>query len=445
MAATLRQAGHQVNIFDRYAYQKMNGPGREVVNNAMLAVISDFKPDLIGFGTVSPLIYDTVVCVALVRQSYDGLIIAGGPHASALPALTLEKIPGLDGVIQGEGEEAIVSLANGDNPAEIPGLWWKSDADNQPASSCRSYQIADLDSLPFPAFDLLDMDFYTRPSTYPIAGYYLSSVSLLTARGCLQNCEFCCESLTYGKGLRFHSPEYVIAWLNQVLTDYKINGVYFHDNDFLVNEQRIRQLCEMMLAGGISKKIVWGMQTRADRITPEMLALLKRAGCVYLEMGIETALQDQLDQVGKAISVGTAEQAINWCRRAGITTRAYLMTGFQGETLATMKTTLAWLKQFKPDIFTWNLLALYPGTSLYEKMGRDFFALHDWHEATIVDFYGRDHLSSVPPKERRHWEEKRLFPYRNYRRRLHVLRVNSFCRLASLASDILSEKVKSVI
>ena len=162
-------------------------------------------------------------------------------------------------------------------------------------------------------------------------------------------------------------------------------------------------------------------------------------------MGTETALQSQLDQVNKAISVDTAEQAIRWCRRAGITSRAYLMTGFQEETLEAMDTTFNWLKKVKPDIFTWNLMALYPGTILYEKIGQNFFANHDWNEATITNFYQQDHLSSVPPKERDQWQEKQLYPYRNHRRRRHVLRVNSLRQLGSLASEILKEKLKHVI
>jgi radical SAM superfamily enzyme YgiQ (UPF0313 family) len=161
-----------------------------------LTSINNFQPDIIGFNTVSPLIYDTVACVALVRRSYRGLIVAGGPHASALPALTLKKISGLNGVIQGEGEEAIVRLADGNNPDQIPGVWWKRGPGSQPTAPSQVLQIENLDTLPFPAFDLLDMDFYTRPSTYPIAGHYLSSISLLTARGCSHNFEFCCESLT---------------------------------------------------------------------------------------------------------------------------------------------------------------------------------------------------------------------------------------------------------
>ena len=187
------------------------------------------------------------------------------------------------------------------------------------------------------------------------------------------------------------------------------------------------------------------MQTRADRINPKILRLLKMAGCVCIELGIETANQNQLNQIGKAVSVNTFERAIRWCQKSGITTRAYLMTGFPGETLDNMKTTLNWLKMVKPDIFSWCLLSLHPGTTLYEKTGHNFFADHDWQEASIADFFQRDHTSSIHPEERKRWQNNQLFPYQKRLRHNHILKVNNLCQLGSLAGNILMDRIKNII
>ena len=125
IASYLKQHGYEVSIFDRYAMQAYLGNDQRDIDNAMVSHSNVFEPDLIGFNTVSPLIHDTVKCASLIRKDYQGLMVAGGHHASALPQLTLERIPELNGVVTGEGEIVLNSLASGDDPSSIPGLWWE--------------------------------------------------------------------------------------------------------------------------------------------------------------------------------------------------------------------------------------------------------------------------------------------------------------------------------
>jgi radical SAM superfamily enzyme YgiQ (UPF0313 family) len=430
MAAVLRQEGHIVSIFDRFSIQAVVGRNKDKINAAMLEHIKIYKPDLIGLNTISPLIYDTLECVSLIRRIYAGPVVAGGHHVSALPELTLLKIPGLNGIVQGEGESAINSLARGENPASIPGVWWKNKESiivHTPAQ-----QIDNLDTLPLPALDLLDMPFYTRPTMNTIRGHYLSTVSLLTSRGCNYRCDYCAESLTYGRGVRFHSPGYVIEWIKQVRKDYRVNGIYFHDNDFLIYENRSREICERIISAGLSGKIKWAIQTRVNRLKPDMIKLLKRAGCILVEVGVEAASQRELDLVNKQTTVYANEQAIALCRNEGISIHAYMLTALEGEIIEDLEQRIQWVKRVKPSTFDWHPLKIHPGTLLYQKKGDGFFEASEWTEENIVNYYKKDTLSCISQEKRREWMKRHYIRYHKRHHRLHILKVNAPIKLLQI-------------
>ncbi|MCX6090130.1 MAG: radical SAM protein [Candidatus Atribacteria bacterium] len=423
IASSLRKGGHTPAIFDRHARQAGIGIDKERMNAAMMEGINQFHPDLIGFNTVSPLIYDTSECIDLIKKKYPAVpLIAGGHHASALPALTLEKIPGLRGVIVGEGERALTRLADGDQPPQIPGVWWKNDQGN--LSHSDPEQILDLDSLPFPAFDLLDMSFYTRPTLETIRDHLLTTVSILTSRGCPYHCSFCSEHITYGRGVRYHSPEYVREWIQKLYQDYRMEGVYFHDNDFLIDEERARAICHEMIHSGLAQKIKWAIQTRASRIQRDLLPILKEAGCISIEIGIESFQQNELDQIDKHTLVQTNRQAIAFCRESGISVHAYLLSGFSGETLSDWNEKLKWIKTVKPNSFQISPLTIFPSTSRYQQHGHRFFETNQWDEKSVVSFFAPYQLSLISPSERKRWIRKQYIPYARWHRLVNLLQVN---------------------
>jgi radical SAM superfamily enzyme YgiQ (UPF0313 family) len=427
----LRKEGHQVAIFDRFSSQDVLGPDREKVNAAMLKQIKEFKPDWIGLNTLSHLIYDTLECVSLIRQVFAGPVIAGGHHATVMPELTLRKIPGLSGLVQGEGELAMPLLVNGANPAAVPGVWWREESGGVVNSTPE--QIKDLDRLPFPAFDLLDMSFYTRPTLSCVRGYYLSTVSLLASRGCAQKCEFCSESTTYGKGVRFHSPEYVVEWMKKMIVDYNIEGIYFHDNNFLINKGWAGEICERVLAGRLEKKVKWAIQARADCISKESLSLLKKAGCVKIEIGVETSSQRQLNSVNKKISVQVNEEAIALCKKEKINVHANIIAGFEEETASDLDEKLKWLKRVKPDTTAAFPLNINPGTVLYQRRGNSFFEKNEWTKSNVEDYYLKnDHVPGITRAELNQWLKRSANPYNKWRHRINIIRVNPTGKLLRL-------------
>jgi len=440
LASALQKEGHEVIIFDRYASAGLFGPDKKTINSFMLDKVNQFKPDLIGFNTVTPLIFDTVDCAALIRNEFKGPIIAGGHHATALPELTLTKIPELDGVIQGEGENAIRRLASGENPLTIGGVWWR---EGNKISGSPPVQIDDLDNLPFPDMSLLDMDFYTRPSRTAIRAHYLSVASIITSRGCTQNCDFCAESLTYGRGVRTHSADYVLEWINKILYDYPIEALYFLDNDFLVDRERALIISEKLIQSGLNQKIKFAIQTRVNRIDPEILAILKRAGCTLLELGIEAFSQDHLDFVHKGTSVDLNVKALEMCRKAGIPAHAYMIMGFKGETMADLEQRLHWLKKASNHFtISLSMLSMYPGTRLYQKNGNSFFESNPWTEEEISNYFLKDHFSTISAADRARWLKNEYAAEWRRRNRRAILRYNPPYKLLRFALDKLKSSSK---
>ena len=150
VASELRRRGHTVSVFDRLALAGRIGPNRPSINKAMLDHVHSFRPELIGFHTSSPTIYDTAECVSLLEGRFHGLMVAGGHHATALPELTLERIPGLTAVVKGEGEIPMARIADSHSPETIPGVLWKK-ASGEIAHTSQT-QTGDLDSFSIPAY-----------------------------------------------------------------------------------------------------------------------------------------------------------------------------------------------------------------------------------------------------------------------------------------------------
>ncbi|MBU1748470.1 MAG: B12-binding domain-containing radical SAM protein [Chloroflexi bacterium] len=444
IAARLRRDGHTVAIFDRYAVQFRVGRGRQRVDQAMLEQVQAFQPDLVGLSTLSPLIHDAVNCAALLRSVYDGPIVAGGYHATALPELTLHKIPALDGVVAGEGEIALTRLANGEAPEQVPGVWWRDGDEIRPPAALPE-QIPDLDQLPLPALDLLDMDWYTQRTDGVIRRHNLAAATLVTARGCMYRCRFCAESLTYGRGVRCHSPAYVLEWMQRVVADYAVDGIHFHDNDFLFDEQRARAICHGIQDAGLDRQVKWSIQARADRLNRDLARLLKAAGCVLVEIGVETGTQPELDRVGKGTTPEMNREAVALCRQAGLDVHAYMLTALEGETIADLEQRLAWLKRARPTSFQWSPLLIFPGTVLYAEKGGDFFATHEWTEEAVTRYYSTDTLSAIPAEERREWMARRLSPYARWHWWRNALGHLPLRKLVRLAWFKLRRKARSKI
>lgn len=431
IGALLKRHGHAVQVFDRYAVMGRLGLDRERIDQAMLTAVKTLVPDVIGLSTISPMIYETAHCAKIIRSSFQGIILAGGHHATALPRVTLGNIPELDGVVIGEGEEPLLALAEGTKHKEVDGILWRSNGEATAGKETlralerSSARVSELDTLPFPDFSLFDAAFYTRRTSSVIRGFHLSTLSMLGSRGCNHRCSFCTESLVYGGGVRFHSVDYIMEMIERSLLQYpQVEGIYFHDNNFLVDPARVEQLCRRFIETGLAKRFLWAVQARADMLEPDLLRLMRKAGCIKMEIGVEAVSQKDLDSVRKGTTVGLNEEALWQCRDAGISVHAYLLTRTEGESMGDLEAKLEWLKKNRPDTFSMSSMLRYPGSLLYREKGAKFFETQDWTRESVLGFYAEDVLSEVVPQERKHWMQSRFEPFSRKHHRFARLRLN---------------------
>lgn len=432
-AALLRKRGHQAAVFDRFAMLRRTDFDEKAVDEAMAEKVRSFAPDLIVFETVSESIWDTAGCAKLIRALHGGLTAAIGPHGSSLPRTTLEKIPELDAVIEGEPEIPLGELA-GELPTErIPGLWTRS---GKPPGAPVT---GDPGAFPFPAFDLLDLPFYTRRTLRTIRGHFLSTLTLMTSRGCTGRCVFCCESLELGAGLRFQSVERSVEDVERAIADFGVEGVYFRDCDFLADKGRVRAMCEAFMQKGIDRKISWAVQVRSDHVDNDIAALMKRAGCVMAELGVEGIRQEELDALGKGIRTEDNARALQIFRKAGIKTHAYLLGCLPGETVKDLEEKLGWVRRQRPDSFFIGRLRVYPGTALYARLGDSFFESRPWDRSSVAAYFRRC-FSEAPEEKRRQWFRRAYRPVRFTGHLALVLRSNGPIRLAMATSQLLRRR-----
>jgi len=440
IGALLKKHGHEVRVFDRYASIDRLGQDKEKIDQAMLDAVKTLQPDVVGLSTVSPMIYDTVQCAQSIRNVFRGIMLAGGHHATALPRLTLEKIPELDGVGIGEGEESLLVLAQGKKPDEITGLLRRGNSGKESFG-----RVEHLDSLPFPDFSLFDTEFYTRRTSSIIRGFHLSTLSMLTSRGCSQRCSFCTESLTYGGGVRFHSVEYITEMVERALKQYRhVEGIYFHDNDFMLDPVRVENICCLFIEKGLAKRFVWAIQARADRLHPDLLHLMRKAGCVKMEIGVEATRQKDLDAMRKKTTVNINEKALQLCSDAGISVHAYLLTKTQNESLADLDFTLNWLKKNRPDTFSLNPLLRHPGAVLYKETGNRFFEIHDWTRENVLRFYSENIFSKVSLAERKSWALSRYNPFYKRHHRIIRYKLNPLKKWPQMLYEALARRLKKL-
>lgn len=452
IGALLKRHGHAVQVFDRYAAMGRLGLDRKRIDQAMLTAVKTFAPDVVGLSTISPMIYETAHCAKIIRGAFQGIILAGGHHATALPRVTLEKIPELDGVVIGEGEERLLALAEGTKHKEVDGILWRSNGEATAgkqtlrALELSPASVSELDTLPFPDFSLFDTAFYTHRTSSVIRGFHLSTLSMLGSRGCSHRCSFCVESMVYGGGVRFHSVDYITEMIERSLLQYpQVEGIYFHDNDFLIDPARVEQLCNRFIQKGLSKRFSWAVQARADRLEHDLLRLMRQAGCVKMEIGVEAAAQKDLDFVRKGTTVGMNENALQQCRDAGISVHAYLLTRTEGETLDDLEAKLEWLKKNRPDTFSMSSMLRYPGSLLYREKGSQFFETHEWTRKNVLGFYATDVFSKVMPQERKYWMQSRFEPFSRKHHRLARLRLNPKQRWLQIFYEAVLRRIKRYV
>ena len=296
-------------------------------------------------------------------HSPNSRLIIGGSAPTASPEFCLRSLQANYAVI-GEADDTIKEVINaicGNQRLDtIKGIcYWLNGKPTltAPRQACRN-----IDELPFPAYDRFDMQTYLR-AAIPPGHRHNRYATVLTSRGCPYQCNFCFHT----GGFRFRSAGNVIEELEWLVRNYQVDFVYFIDDVFMFSKKRVEELCDAILKSGLT--FHFKIKARVNLVDAEMLATLKRAGCVSIFYGIESADQGILDYMNKKNTVEQILNAIRLTQEAGILVHTSGMLGQPPETVETAEKTIALMAELNdghenhPRVLC--ALTPYPGSEVY--------------------------------------------------------------------------------
>lgn len=377
IAAFLRDKNHRVRIIDRDVLLRKNRFDFGKVDEATLKEVALWETDIIGISATTPNMGDVIHLSGLIKQHRPQVkIILGGPHATCEPDSTLLKCKDIDIIARGEGEFTMLDFANGLKLKDIKGISYR-DKENIVHNPDRPL-CPNLDDIPLPARDLLDMEFYTRPSRFIGRGLNFRTTSIFTARGCPYRCDFCAGYLLFPGKVRFHSPQRIIKEMEDLVNNYSIEAIYFADDMFLSSKDRVKDFLGQLKENKNLKGIKWIVQARANIIDEAILRSLKDAGCVGLEYGFESGSQRMLDIMVKGSTVEDNLRAALLTKKIGLRFTGFIIVGYPGEKESDFEKTVRFLGRVKPSVISLSLFYPLPGTAIYRKLISQKQKMPDW-------------------------------------------------------------------
>ncbi|MFN8321346.1 MAG: radical SAM protein [Chitinophagales bacterium] len=309
-----------------------------------------FNPNVIGYTAYTNEIKPAAYMAALAKRHLPHVVnVIGGVHVTALPKETLLEFNSFDIGVVGEGEmtfyELCSAIYSGDSYSRIKGVVYREDTElkqNPPRQ-----RIADQDSIPFPAWDLL-----------PAAEtYYVQS-----ERGCPFSCIFCMNP--NGKVARKRSVQNMMDELNWIIKEFKPKRISFGDELFSVDMPRTRQLLDAMIENRIGEEVAWDVQTHVHFVDAAMFEQFKKANVERVELGIETGDEESLRKMGKGTNLEKIMAACDAAKAEGVKIGTFFLLGQPNESMKSIAATVNLAIKLNPDLPMFGLMTPYPGTEV---------------------------------------------------------------------------------
>ena len=357
LAAVLRNAGHGIHIADL-----ANTPKEGWLD----AVPEGY--DTYGISATTgeyPVAVETMKMLRL-RDNGSAFQIIGGAHASIMPEQCIAD--DFDVAFIGEAEETILEWAAGGRNELIPGLAWMGEFGFQ--QSPKRELIEDLDTIPFPARDL--MEEATAFSDNLVTEDAKATV-ITASRGCVMGCSFCSSRGVWGRTYRLRSVENIAAELKECKEKYGVEEVRFVDDQVGAKPEHLAALCEAI--GDLGLK--WRTHLRVNNVTAEGLLDMKNSGCVECALGCESFCQPILDHNGKGTTCKQNKDAVRLIGEAGMASKLYLIIGLPGESPFTIEQTKEALLEVRPDKTNLSTFCPYPGSPVWDNPDRYDYTIED--------------------------------------------------------------------
>ncbi|OHB47218.1 MAG: hypothetical protein A2099_02720, partial [Planctomycetes bacterium GWF2_39_10] len=296
-------------------------------------------------------------CELAKRINPNMVTIAKGAHFDIFDMESLEKFPYLDLVIRHEVEAGMRDLLEKEDLELIPGITFR-DKSNKIVKNPNRKLFKNIDSLPFPARNLLKNHLYRRPDT----GESLTVV--MTSKGCPYNCVFCLAGELSDYNLIVRNPFRVVDELEECAKKYHIRNFFFYADTFTLKKDWVISLCEEIIRRNL--KIRWAANSRVDTLDEDRVRVMQKSGCEVIGFGIESGRQEILDKSKKGITLENSENAIRLCKKYGIKSYMLFMIGFPWETREHIEDTVNFAIKLNGDFADFNVVYPYPGTEMYK-------------------------------------------------------------------------------
>ena len=420
LGASVRRAGHDVRVLDnRLPHQN---------EELMWKMVENWKPTAVGFSAFS---YEVGEVHRLAREMRKrlpkALILAGGPLASSDPDGALGEGV-VDCAVQGEGEAITVEILNRLDKEEcwhdLPAVaYWDEKANVAVVNPITSY-IDDLDALPAPEWDLLDVRAY---SFLPRQGFIYKNRNyfpVFTSRGCPYRCIYCHD--VFGKKFRPRSSQTVLEEIGDLVENYNCKEIHFIDDIFNLNKYRAAEILQGIIDNGWKLSLAYPNGLRGDILTPELIDLMKAAGTFKVSIAVESGTKRMQKVMRKNLKFEKCKESISHLVRNRILTHAFFLVGFPSETEEEVQATIDFAQEIDAHTASFFIVNPFKGTELadmVEEQGHKATAdyrVSGYFDPTVADLA----ISEVTPERLREMVSKatRDFYMKRPGRLLRILR-----------------------
>tara|TARA_Y100000813_G_scaffold54531_1_gene38157 strand:- start:56 stop:1918 length:1863 start_codon:yes stop_codon:yes gene_type:complete len=336
------------------------------------------KPDILAFSAMFSVSHPFLLKAVELLSAFwpEATVIVGGNHATNTTKMLLEN-PDVDYVARGECEESFRQFVENfdDLPNhKIQGIYTKADIDAGVPLTISQY-VDNLDDIPFPDWELIDMAAYTRSTTARarrnVDGADRRECSIMTTRGCPFSCTFCASHTVNGRKVRFRSVENVVKEIQHLYDHYGINLIVPEDDLFTANRRKVVPLLNAIkdFRETIPNfELQFPNALSVNTLFDDVMDALIEAGMKVTNVAIESGSPEvQRDVIKKRVNLDRAVEVVRYFRERGVTTRCYFIGGFPGETREQMLETIEYARNLRSDWCTFHIAAPLRGTEMYQQ------------------------------------------------------------------------------
>jgi len=382
-AALLRHAGFSVAVWDTM----LNDP-----EAGFESALQQHRPKIVvvyedNFNFLSKMCLTRMREVAYhileTSRRSGAMVLVNGSDASDHTADYLQK--GFRCVLLGEAEstllEAVSHLLKGEESEleRVAGLAYLHSQTHEMVRTERRELMRDLDHLPFPSRDLIDVQQY-RTAWKAAHGYF--SLNIVASRGCPYRCNWCAKPI-YGDSFSVRSAALVAEEMRQLKYEFRAEHLWFADDIFGLRPKWVRQLADEVQK--LDAAVPFKMQSRVDLMTPDTVQALRRAGCAEVWMGAESGSQKILDAMDKGTRIDQIAKARENLRGAGIRACYFLQFGYPGETWKDIQSTIKLVRDTRPDDIGVSVSYPLPGTKFFDRVQAQLGAKTNWSDSEDLD------------------------------------------------------------